>query len=279
MSVAALAPLIEAHQLNKTYVMGDQTVQALRGVSLSIVEGDFVAIMGASGSGKSTLMNILGCLDLPSSGEYRLAGEAVETMAQDQLASIRNRRIGFVFQQFNLLPRTSALENVELPMLYAGVRAVDRHARARLALERVGLEQRSQHTPSELSGGQQQRVAIARALVNNPQLILADEPTGALDSKTSEDIMRLLTELNAQGMTVVIVTHESDIAAWARRKLVFRDGEMVEDVQQPGGRVASAAHAVANVGALSGDGPPQDAKAPSGGSAAHAVASVGASTP
>jgi putative ABC transport system ATP-binding protein len=234
-----VASLIEARDLIKTYTMGEQTVHALRGVSLDIAEGDFVAIMGASGSGKSTLMNILGCLDLPSSGEYRLAGEEVEAMAQDQLASIRNRRIGFVFQQFNLLPRTSALENVELPMLYAGVKAGDRKARALAALQRVGLGERSDHTPSELSGGQQQRVAIARALVNKPQLILADEPTGALDTKTSEDIMRLLTELNAQGMTVIIVTHEADIATWARRKLVFRDGEIVEDVRQQGGPMAN----------------------------------------
>ena len=227
--------LIEARELVKTYTMGDQTVHALRGVSLDIAKGDFVAIMGASGSGKSTLMNILGCLDLPTSGEYRLAGEVVEAMAQDQLASIRNRRIGFVFQQFNLLPRTSALENVELPMLYAGVKAAARRERALAALARVGLAERAKHSPSELSGGQQQRVAIARALVNQPQLILADEPTGALDTKTSDDIMRLLTELNAQGMTVVIVTHETDIAAWARRKMVFRDGLIVEDVRQPGG--------------------------------------------
>jgi putative ABC transport system ATP-binding protein len=230
--------LIEARELVKTYTMGDQTVHALRGVSLDIAKGDFVAIMGASGSGKSTLMNILGCLDLPTSGEYRLAGEVVEAMAQDQLASIRNRRIGFVFQQFNLLPRTSALENVELPMLYAGVKAAARRERALAALARVGLAERAKHSPSELSGGQQQRVAIARALVNQPQLILADEPTGALDSKTSDDIMRLLTELNAQGMTVVIVTHETDIAAWARRKTVFRDGLIVEDVRQPGGVTA-----------------------------------------
>jgi len=236
----AAATLIEARDLVKTYTMGEQTVHALRGVSLDIAEGDFVAIMGASGSGKSTLMNILGCLDLPSTGEYRLAGEEVEAMAQDQLASIRNRRIGFVFQQFNLLPRTSALENVELPMVYAGVKAAERRVRSLAALQRVGLGERGDHTPSELSGGQQQRVAIARALVNNPQLILADEPTGALDTKTSEDIMRLLTELNAQGMTVVIVTHESDIANWARRKLVFRDGEIVEDVRQPGGGALSA---------------------------------------
>jgi putative ABC transport system ATP-binding protein len=225
-------PLIHATNLTKTYVMGDQTVHALRGVSLSIEEGAFVAIMGASGSGKSTLMNIMGCLDLPTSGEYRLADEAVEAMSADDLASIRNRRIGFVFQQFNLLPRTSALENVELPMVYAGIKAPERRAKALAALQKVGLGERTGHTPAELSGGQQQRVAIARALVNNPQLILADEPTGALDSQTSEDIMRLLTDLNAQGMTVVLVTHEADIAAWARRKIVFKDGLMVEDVMQ-----------------------------------------------
>ena len=231
--------LIEARKLSKIYQMGTaaqhaagagMTVHALRDVSLDIEAGEFVAIMGASGSGKSTLMNILGCLDLPTTGEYRLAGEEVDAMAPDQLASIRNRRIGFVFQQFNLLPRTSALENVELPMVYAGVKAVERRTRALTALHKVGLGERFEHTPSELSGGQQQRVAIARALVNQPQLILADEPTGALDSKTSEDIMRLLTELNGQGITVVIVTHEADIATWARRKLVFRDGQLVEDV-------------------------------------------------
>jgi putative ABC transport system ATP-binding protein len=235
-------PLIEAHELVKTYTMGDQTVHALRGVSLTIAEGEFVAIMGASGSGKSTLMNILGCLDQPTSGKYRLAGEAVEGMDGDLLASIRNRRIGFVFQQFNLLPRTSALENVELPMVYANVKPAERRARARASLERVGLEQRAGHTPAELSGGQQQRVAIARALVNQPQLILADEPTGALDSQTSEDIMRLLTELNRQGMTVIIVTHEHDVAAWARRRIVFKDGRLIEDrAQSPRGPVEVAA--------------------------------------
>jgi len=224
--------LIEARELSKVYTMGDQTVHALRGVSLDIAAGEFVAIMGASGSGKSTLMNILGCLDQPSTGEYRLAGEAVQGMAGDQLAAIRNRHIGFVFQQFNLLPRTSALENVELPMVYAGVRALERQRRALAALETVGLAQRAAHTPAELSGGQQQRVAIARALVNQPQLILADEPTGALDTQTSEDIMRLLAGLNARGLTVVLVTHEHDIAAWAGRRIVFRDGRIVEDVRQ-----------------------------------------------
>jgi putative ABC transport system ATP-binding protein len=226
--------LIEARALTKTYVMGDQTVHALRGVSLDITEGEFVAIMGASGSGKSTLMNILGCLDLPTTGEYRLAGESVERMESDQLASIRNRRIGFVFQQFNLLPRTSALENVELPMVYAGMSTAQRRDKAKAALARVGLGERMGHTPAELSGGQQQRVAIARALVNNPQLILADEPTGALDTVTSEEVMKLLTDLNNQGMTVVLVTHEHDVAAWARRRIVFRDGQMVEDVLQNG---------------------------------------------
>ena len=236
--------LIHACDITKTYVMGDQTVHALRGVSLDIAEGDFVAIMGASGSGKSTLMNILGCLDLPSSGQYQLAGEAVQGMQGDQLASIRNRRIGFVFQQFNLLPRTSALENVELPMVYAGVNSAPRRARAMAALQQVGLGDRFSHTPSELSGGQQQRVAIARALVNKPQLILADEPTGALDSQTSEDIMRLLTDLNQQGLTVVLVTHESEIAAWARRKLVFRDGLMVQDIER-----AAEPQALAGAGA------------------------------
>jgi putative ABC transport system ATP-binding protein len=231
--MAPPAPLlIHAQNLTKSYAMGDQTVHALRGVSVDIHAGDFVAIMGASGSGKSTLMNILGCLDLPTQGLYELAGEAVQGMQPDQLASIRNRRIGFVFQQFNLLPRTSALENVELPMVYAGVPSAARRERAMAALQLVGLGERHQHTPSELSGGQQQRVAIARALVNQPQLILADEPTGALDSQTSEDIMRLLVDLNRQGMTVVLVTHESDIAAWARRRLVFKDGLIVQDVEQ-----------------------------------------------
>ncbi|WP_119154789.1 ABC transporter ATP-binding protein [Caldimonas tepidiphila] len=225
-------PLVEARELVKTYGRGGHTVHALRGVSLDIGEGEFVSIMGASGSGKSTLMNILGCLDQPTSGSYRLAGEPVEAMDRDALASIRNRRIGFVFQQFNLLPRTSALENVELPMVYAGVKPAERRERALESLRRVGLAERAGHTPAELSGGQQQRVAIARALVNRPRLILADEPTGALDSRTSDEIMRLLAGLNAQGITVVLVTHEGDVAAWAGRRLTFRDGRIVEDLRQ-----------------------------------------------
>ncbi len=232
--------LIEVKQLTKTYTLGGQTVHALAGVSLCIAEGEFVAIMGASGSGKSTLMNILGCLDVPTSGHCALAGEAVEGMSPDQLASVRNRRIGFVFQQFNLLPRTSALENVELPMVYAGIKATERQRRAHAALVRVGLGERTGHTPAELSGGQQQRVAIARALVNNPQLILADEPTGALDTATSQEVMRLLTDLNAQGMTVVLVTHEPDIAAWARRKIVVRDGLIIEDTVTGNARTQGA---------------------------------------
>ena len=226
--------LIEVEHLRKSYTLGGQTVRALDDVSLSIDEGEFVAIMGASGSGKSTLMNMLGCLDRPDSGSYTLAGEPVQAMAPDQLAAVRNRRIGFVFQQFNLLPRTSALENVELPMVYAGVPTAERQRRAREALERVGLGDRTGHTPAELSGGQQQRVAIARALVNQPQLILADEPTGALDTHTSEDVMGLLAGLNAQGITVVLVTHEHEIADWARRRLVFRDGQLHEDAAQAG---------------------------------------------
>jgi putative ABC transport system ATP-binding protein len=232
--------LIEARSLVKTYRMGEQVVQALNGVSLDIDEGEFVAIMGASGSGKSTLMNIIGCLDRPSSGTLHLAGEEVEGLDGDALASIRNRRIGFVFQQFNLLPRTSALDNVALPMVYAGIKPAERRTRALAALQRVGLAERAMHTPAELSGGQQQRVAIARALVNQPSLILADEPTGALDTHTSEDIMRLLSELNAQGMSIVMVTHEADIALWARRRIVFRDGCIVEDRLQPP-RVAAVA--------------------------------------
>lgn len=223
--------LIETEALSKEYVMGNNRVRALRGVSLNIDEGEFVAIMGASGSGKSTFMNLLGCLDTPSSGNYRLAGESVSALSGDSLATIRNRRIGFVFQQFNLLPRTSALDNVELPLLYAGVGSEERHRRARLCLRQVGLGERTDHHPAQLSGGQQQRVAIARALVNDPSLILADEPTGALDSRTSIEIMALLQDLNRQGMTIVIVTHEHDVAAFAARLITFRDGQVIADVR------------------------------------------------
>lgn len=221
--------LIETRELSKSYLMGNNEVQALRSVSLQIDPGDFVAIMGASGSGKSTFMNLLGCLDQASSGQYFLAGQEVSRKTADELADLRNRYIGFVFQQFNLLPRTSALEQVELPLMYAGVSAKERRERARLCLNEVGLSERAHHLPTQLSGGQQQRVAIARALVNRPMLILADEPTGALDTQTSAEVMQLLTRLNQQGMTVVLVTHEPDIASYARRKIVFRDGRVVED--------------------------------------------------
>ena len=221
-------PLIVLRDVSKVYAAG-QTVHALRGVNLEIAAGEFVAIMGASGSGKSTLMNILGCLDTPTSGSYLLDGVPVQDRDPDVLAAVRNRRMGFVFQQFNLLPRTSALENVELPLLYAGVRQPERSRRALAALQRVGLGERSSHTPAQLSGGQQQRVAIARALVNEPALILADEPTGALDSETSTEVMQLLDALNRQGITVILVTHEADMAAWARRRLLFKDGRLVTD--------------------------------------------------
>ncbi len=234
---------IEARDLSKVYAAGDTLVHALRGVSFDIEQGEFVAVMGASGSGKSTLMNILGCLDSPTGGRYRLAGEAVDAMAPDALASIRNRRVGFVFQQFNLLARTSALENVELPLLYAGVGRAERRERALASLREVGLAERAGHTPAQLSGGQQQRVAIARALVNRPQLILADEPTGALDTQTSHEIMALLAGLNARGLTIVMVTHESDIAAWAGRRIVFRDGAIVEDRRQVPAHAAAPAAA------------------------------------
>ena len=221
-------PLIVLRDLSKFYSAG-QTVHALRSVNLEIAAGEFVAIMGASGSGKSTLMNILGCLDTPTSGSYVLDGVPVQDRDADALAALRNRRMGFVFQQFNLMPRTSALENVELPLLYAGVRQPERSRRALAALQRVGLGDRSSHNPAQLSGGQQQRVAIARALVNEPALILADEPTGALDSETSAEVMQLLDTLNRQGITVILVTHEADMAAWARRRLLFKDGRLVAD--------------------------------------------------
>ena len=225
-------PLIRVADLTKDYVLGDNVVHALAGVSLDIAAGDFLAVMGPSGSGKSTFMNMIGCLDRPTSGSYWLAGEDVARMSSDQLAAVRNRRIGFVFQQFNLLARTSAQENVELPLMYANVTVNDRRARALEKLKQVGLEQRADHQPSQLSGGQQQRVAIARALVNNPALILADEPTGALDSRTSVEIMALLQELNAGGMTIVLVTHEHDVASFASREVHFRDGKVVSDQRQ-----------------------------------------------
>jgi putative ABC transport system ATP-binding protein len=224
-----MTQLIDTHNLVKEYVMGTNHVFALRGVSISIGEGEFVAIMGASGSGKSTFMNLLGCLDSPTSGEYILAGERVSTLTGDELAAIRNKRIGFVFQQFNLLPRTTALDNVELPLLYSALPAAERKARAMQRLTEVGLAERIYHHPAQLSGGQQQRVAIARALVNNPSLILADEPTGALDSRTSIEIMALMQKLNRQGMTIVVVTHEHDIATFASRIITFRDGQVVTD--------------------------------------------------
>ena len=223
--------LIETTDLAKDYTLGETVVHALAGVSLSIAAGEFVAVMGPSGSGKSTFMNLVGCLDRPSRGSYKLAGEDVGDMSLDQMASIRNRRIGFVFQQFNLLARTSALENVELPLIYAGIHARERHQRAAEKLAQVGLASRAHHQPSQLSGGQQQRVAIARALVNSPQLILADEPTGALDSHTSLEIMALLQELNRGGMTIVLVTHEHDVASYAGRLIAFRDGRVQTDAR------------------------------------------------
>ena len=217
--------------VHKTYDLGEFQVHALRGVSMEIHSGEFVAVMGASGSGKSTLMNILGCLDKPTRGHYFLDGKDVSGLTKAELAKIRNHKIGFVFQQFNLLARTSALENVELPTIYAGVRIEERAKRAREALNRVGLSDRAGHFPSQLSGGQQQRVAIARALVNDPSLLLADEPTGNLDSRTSVEIMDIFQSLNEQhGLTVVIVTHEPDIAQYSKRALEFRDGKMKKDV-------------------------------------------------
>jgi putative ABC transport system ATP-binding protein len=244
--------LIEVSDLAKDYVLGDTVVHALDGVTLSIGAGEFVAVMGPSGSGKSTFMNVIGCLDRPTRGAYRLAGEDVAAMDADQLAAIRNRRIGFVFQQFNLLARTSAQENVELPLMYAGLPAADRHKRAAASLTQVGLGDRSGHLPSQLSGGQQQRVAIARALVNDPALILADEPTGALDSRTSLEIMALLQQLNRGGITIVVVTHEQDIAGYAGRLISFLDGRLRSDERRPGrdaaadlARLAAPAVAVA----------------------------------
>ena len=221
--------LIQVDDVWKTYQVGQQQVHALRGLSVDIAQGEYTALMGPSGSGKSTLMNMLGCLDTPTSGRYRLAGEDVGTLDDDALADIRNRRIGFVFQTFNLMPRYTALENVALPLVYAGASRADREARAREVLEQVGLADRMDHRPNELSGGQRQRVAVARALVNRPELLLADAPTGTLDTKTSLEIMALFGEIHAAGNTVVLVTHEEDIAAYAHRVVRLRDGVVSAD--------------------------------------------------
>ncbi len=221
--------VIQLRDLTRSYAMGAETVQALRGVSLEIRRNEYVAIMGPSGSGKSTLMNLIGCLDTPTSGDYWLNGQEVSRMGDDALARVRNREIGFVFQTFNLLPRATALQNVELPLVYGGIRSRERRRSARLALERVGLADRVGHRPNELSGGQRQRVAIARALVNEPAILLADEPTGNLDSTTSEEIIKVFEALHYQGQTVIMVTHEPDIAAHAERVIVLRDGRIASD--------------------------------------------------
>ena len=223
--------VIVVRGITREYVMGAETVRALRGVDLTIRRNEFVAIMGPSGSGKSTLMNMIGCLDTPTNGDYWLNGHRVSELGDDQLARIRNKEIGFVFQTFNLLPRATALQNVELPMVYAGVRAKERHEAAAQSLGRVGLGNRMHHRPNEMSGGQRQRVAIARALVNSPSIILADEPTGNLDSTTSEEILTLFEKLHDEGQTIVLVTHEHDIAAHARRQIHLKDGRVEQDFQ------------------------------------------------
>jgi putative ABC transport system ATP-binding protein len=222
-------PLLEARSLVKDYVLGGETLHAVNGVSLTIARGEFVAIMGASGSGKSTFMNMAGCLDTPTAGTLLLDGEDTAKLDSDALAEIRNRKIGFVFQQFNLLARTTALDNVAVPLIYRGASLAERRDKARAALDQMGLAERLGHTPAKLSGGQQQRVAIARALVTDPLMLLADEPTGALDSQTSEDIMGVFQALNDKGITIMLVTHEADIAQYAARRIVFRDGKVIED--------------------------------------------------
>ncbi len=230
----ARAPLLSVQGLVKTYTLGETEVRALRGVDLEIHRGEFVAVGGPSGSGKSTLMNILGCLDVPDAGRYLLDGEPVQNLGADQLSRVRNRKLGFVFQSFNLLARTTALENVELPLLYRGeVTRADAETRARASLAKVGLGERAHHTPNQLSGGQQQRVAIARAMVNDPVLILADEPTGNLDTRTSLEIMQVFQDLNERGITIMLVTHEPDVAAFAKRQIVVRDGRIVRDEPTP----------------------------------------------
>ena len=234
------APLIRLSGITKHYLMGDMVVRALDGVSLDIPRGEYVAIMGPSGSGKSTLMNLIGCLDTPTSGSYHLNGKLASAMSDDELAGIRNEEIGFVFQTFNLLARTTALQNVELPLIYAGVHAKDRHRKALKALDSVGLAKRAGHMPNQLSGGQRQRVAIARALVNNPSILLADEPTGALDTKTSVEIMNLFEELFRAGNTIIVVTHEEDIARHAHRIIKLLDGQIIHD--EPNAPITSAEH-------------------------------------
>jgi len=225
------AALVETKDLVKDYELGSETVHAVDHVSLKIERGEFVAIMGTSGSGKSTYMNMIGCLDVPSSGDVRINGVATSDMDSDALAALRNQNIGFVFQQFNLLARTTAVDNVAVPLIYAGLGTAERRAKATAKLEEMGLGDRLGHTPAQLSGGQQQRVAIARALVTEPLMLLADEPTGALDTKTSEDIMSLFQGLNDEGITVVIVTHEPEVAEYAKRQIIFRDGKVIEDSQ------------------------------------------------
>jgi putative ABC transport system ATP-binding protein len=237
-------PVILVEDVRRSYqVTDDLAVHALDGVSLQIPHGDFVAIMGSSGSGKSTLMNILGCLDLPTAGRYLLDGVDVRDMDEDEQSDLRNRKIGFIFQAFNLVPRTSALANVELPLSYAGVTRADRRRRATAALEAVGMGARMDHLPSELSGGQQQRVAVARAIVTNPSLILADEPTGNLDSRSTVDVLRIFEDLNAEGRTVVLITHEDDVAARARRTIRLADGRITSDVATGAGVLDSAGEA------------------------------------